>query len=105
MSEPIEIQAGKTYVVELDTRPTIEQYKTMSETWFRETGSNAIFLYGMKVARVASEAEEAIARVRELHKNNNGVCAVCIDDYNFMDSHLEWLEYPCPTIKALDGDE
>lgn len=60
------------------------------------------------------EMREAIARVRELHqpyqltKLDDGkkiVCKTCIDDYNFMTDVLEHLEYPCPTIKALDGGQ
>jgi hypothetical protein len=50
--------------------------------------------------------DEAIQRVRELHKPVAGIgvteCAVCIDD------RMHWtesVEYPCPTIKALDGEQ
>jgi hypothetical protein len=47
-----------------------------------------------------------VERVRELHsKTENGKCDHCIDDYNFMDSKLDWQDYPCPTIKALDGEQ
>jgi hypothetical protein len=47
-----------------------------------------------------------VERVRELHsKTENGKCHHCIDDYNFMDSKLDWEDYPCPTIKALDGEQ
>jgi hypothetical protein len=48
------------------------------------------------------EAIKAVARVRELHSETNGpsddtTCKVCVvDEYNYP-------EYPCPTIKALDG--
>ena len=52
------------------------------------------------------DAQEAIQRVRELHKQIDGigvkVCAVCIDD------NMYWTEqtnYPCDTIKALDGEQ
>lgn len=41
------------------------------------------------------EMREAIVRVRELHwKTRNGHCA-----------HCSMPVYPCPTIKALDGEQ
>lgn len=43
---------------------------------------------------------QAVQRVRELHKNKNGLCIACDDTYE--SSGLK--DYPCPTIKALDGD-
>ena len=47
-----------------------------------------------------NEAQEAIQRVRELHKASaNGlVCVHCLDYDN------EDAAYRCPTIRALDGD-
>lgn len=48
---------------------------------------------------------EAIERVRKLHKPVAGIgiteCAVCVDDRMYW---VESVEYPCPTIKALDGE-
>jgi hypothetical protein len=47
---------------------------------------------------------ESIQRVRELHIEINGpaddrTCSACaVDEHNYP-------EYPCPTIKALDGDQ
>lgn len=44
---------------------------------------------------VANEAQEAIQRVRELHRPDpkaNGYCDEC------------QTNYPCPTIQTLDGD-
>jgi len=52
-----------------------------------------------------SEAKQAIQRVRELHKPSemlgiwDAVCSVCTEG----DLH-DYVEYPCPTIKALDGE-
>ena len=55
---------------------------------------------------IAKSHHDAIVRVRELHQEIDGIgvkaCAVCIDD------RIHWTEqaeYPCPTIKALDGDK
>jgi hypothetical protein len=48
--------------------------------------------------------DEAIQRVRELHSEMNGpaddtTCRACaVDEFNYP-------EYPCPTIKALDGEK
>jgi hypothetical protein len=45
-----------------------------------------------------------IARVRELHKSiyispNEYVCEYCTDDVG------SYRDYPCSTIKALDGEQ
>lgn len=57
-------------------------------------------------ASQALDLEDAIARVRELHKQIDGigvkVCAVCIDDRMYW---TEQTNYPCDTIKALDGEQ
>lgn len=42
---------------------------------------------------------EAIQRVRELHKQVGNVCHTCS---TFDTAYLTL--YPCPTIKALDGE-
>ena len=48
--------------------------------------------------------EEAIERAHELHKEVPGpsddtMCSHCyVDEYRY-------YEYPCPTIKALDGEQ
>jgi hypothetical protein len=44
------------------------------------------------------DANKSIERVRELHKNNNGRCNECVGD-------VVMEIYPCPTIKALDGEQ
>jgi len=47
----------------------------------------------------ANQAEEAVKRVRELHKkDNHGYCTYC---YTYMGTASF---YPCSTIKALDGE-
>ena len=49
------------------------------------------------------ELIKAIERVRELHKpfgENNEWCDHCEIGQN---SGYEWADYPCDTIKALDG--
>ena len=52
-----------------------------------------------------AEALEDIQRVRELHKPFAGniegeleICDVCYDSFG------NPVNYPCPTIKALDGE-
>ena len=66
--------------------------------------------------------DEAIQRVRELHKpytdelSINGLtkeaytyCLVCYEKRNsgsiFANDYALRIEYPCPTIKALDGEQ
>jgi len=48
------------------------------------------------------EMREAIARVRELHQEVNGDCNICKNTYS---NGNGWIKYPCPTIKALDGEQ
>jgi len=50
-----------------------------------------------EVAVALSKANESIERVRELHKDNNGRCSECV-------GAVLMEIYPCPTIKALDGN-
>ena len=40
-------------------------------------------------------------RIREIHKEFYDWCAVCRDPKN----HKFSSQYPCPTIKALDGEQ
>jgi hypothetical protein len=52
-----------------------------------------------ELAEMINNLQSQIARVRELHKRqvnslpNSEVCAACYDNY------------PCQTIKALDGEQ
>ena len=51
----------------------------------------------------SEDVYEKIERVRELHKpfgDNNEWCDHCEIGQN---SGYEWADYPCDTIKALDG--
>jgi len=55
------------------------------------------------VCTEVNELEEAIQRVRELHKAiyispNEYVCELCTDIIG------SYRDYPCETIKALDND-
>jgi len=55
------------------------------------------------------ELELAILRVRELHKpvdiDDLGSWIVCEGCSNqFIDDEAPYVNYPCPTIKALDGE-
>ena len=49
--KPIEIEAGKTYVIELETRQTREQIYVMSKLWEEATGAKVVFIDGGKIAR------------------------------------------------------
>jgi hypothetical protein len=60
-----------------------------------------------------SELQQAIERVRELHKlrievNQNGfsndTCNGCYDEDSSTGEQFHH-DYPCPTIKALDGEQ
>lgn len=53
---------------------------------------------------LVDDQANAIERVRELHKpfgENNEWCDHCEIGQN---SGYDWADYPCDTIKALDGD-
>jgi hypothetical protein len=57
---------------------------------------------GCAVSRVSKPLQDAIQRVRDLHREISGpaddlTCSECAVD------ELNYPEYPCPTIKALDG--
>ncbi|NUS22704.1 MAG: hypothetical protein HOV92_00550 [Streptomyces sp.] len=47
--------------------------------------------------RQATPAETAIDRVRALHRNECESCAECTHEFA--------VPWPCPTIRALDGQE
>jgi len=53
--------------------------------------------------------KNAIERVRELHMDSgSGQCLHCTQAETGGDEQwIEWhsVKYPCPTIKALDGDK
>ena len=55
-----------------------------------------------KVLLIANKQADAIQRVRELHKDNGwGECSACWEG----DDPAYPVELPCPTIKALDGEQ
>jgi hypothetical protein len=47
--------------------------------------------------RQATPVETAITRVRALHRNEYGLCDECTGSHG--------VPWPCPTIRALDGDQ
>lgn len=59
----------------------------------------------------ACELEVAIERVRELHKPVKSlfgfmICETCLKDFpTEFPSTYSVVPYPCPTIKALDGEQ
>jgi hypothetical protein len=57
-----------------------------------------------RVNKEATKMNEAINRVRELHqketRDSMSFCSACID-YDEQDLFADW---PCDTIKALDGE-
>jgi hypothetical protein len=48
-------------------------------------------------ARRADQTEAAVDRVRALHANEDGYCAHCKGEWG--------MRWPCPTIRALGGDD
>lgn len=57
------------------------------------------------IAKMA-ELEEAIERVKEMHaKDYDNSCLTCIKAYDYEEGLPIYEEYPCPTIKALDGEQ
>jgi hypothetical protein len=72
---------------------TIEIHGESSTDW-QATAVRYIELHKQKT--------EAIQRVRELHyKTDGGYCHCCCQG----SIECEPIRYPCPTIKALDGDD
>ena len=56
------------------------------------------------VTKVA-KLEADIQRVRDLHKpNDDNECSVCACGV-WNDGELEYERYPCPTLRALDGEQ
>lgn len=104
MPEPIQIEKDKTYVIEIDHIVSEEHVRSVIKTFKESTGSNAIVLHGARIARVASEAEEAIERVRELHKPIE-IGVDYGDNYGALGCPICNELYPCATIKALDGEQ
>lgn len=47
---------------------------------------------------------QAVVRVRELHKKVNGPYDNYICDHCYYDEY-HFYEYPCPTIKVLNGEQ
>jgi hypothetical protein len=50
--------------------------------------------------RRAQQAEATVARVRALHQQEGDYCAICTEDYGRLSA-----PWPCPTIRALDGEQ
>jgi hypothetical protein len=103
MPEPIQIEKDKTYVLEVDHVVSNEQVREIIQKFKESTGSNVIVLNGARLARVASEAEEAIERVRKIHTPfwlDEPHCSEC----HSYEVDENYALYPCPTIKALDGE-
>jgi hypothetical protein len=65
----------------------------------------------MQYIELNKQKTEAIQRVRELHKlvtENNAACGNpdCCGEYEEWEMCADcWSDYPCPTIKALDGEQ
>jgi hypothetical protein len=106
------IEPGKTYSVEVEQLAPLyaNEIENIIQTFEQATGAKAVVVQGAKVAR-ATEAELAVARVRELHKQvtqDNAACGDidCCGEYEESEECADCqCEYPCPTIKALDGDD
>jgi hypothetical protein len=61
-----------------------------------------------KVLLIANKQSDAIQRVRELHKSrktiSGEVCDGCETECDDPWESIHYMNYPCPTIKALDGE-
>jgi hypothetical protein len=57
-----------------------------------------------ELAEMINNLQLQIARVRELHYEEDGLCGWCLD---LDESNLKWYKpkYPCHTIRALDGEQ
>jgi hypothetical protein len=107
------IEPGKTYSIEVEQLVPLddEAVKNIIQTFEQATGAKVVVIHKAKVNNsgvVTMPVEElrkltqAVARVREIHRPLDGdalgildpeeICKECSNDY------------PCPTIKALDGD-
>ena len=66
-------------------------------------------IYLMRIA--LDNAHDAIARVRELHKprkyrdGDELICSVCLEYSEDFYGEVFAPDYPCDTIKALDGEQ
>lgn len=54
-----------------------------------------------RINKQATKMNEAINRVRELHCKYDAACSCC-DSAQYKCTHC-LIDYPCPTIKELDG--
>jgi len=70
----------------------------------RTLGGDGLMCFNAICGRVnkqATKMNEAIIRVREMHYKYNAGCSCC-DSVQYECAHC-LTDYPCPTIKALDG--
>lgn len=103
----LKVDADSTAAVELAPRVKAAAHDALTAA---DLASRALFdedaLAGLVASAVMAEilrvrqatpAEAAIARVRALHRNEYESCAECTHEFS--------VSYPCPTIRALDGEE
>lgn len=62
-----------------------------------------IIIENPETVRHIRNLEQAIQRVRELHNQIGEYCGYCADIGSCCNP--KDFEYPCPTIKALDGEQ
>lgn len=71
-----------------------------------ENLDGAYMIYTREAYENDIKRQQAIARVRELHKPDKyGECKVCIKGWDIYEDIYTYIEYPCDTIKALDGEQ
>jgi len=88
-----EIEANKVYALETEHYLRPDEVEAILKAWQESTLSKAVLLDRIQVS-------QAIQRVRELHKPGSAY----LDDQP-MCIHCRTVEFPCPTIKALDGEQ
>ena len=115
------IEPGKTYSIEVERLAPLyaNEIENIIRTFEEATGAKAVVVQGATVKDsgvVTMPVEElrrltdTIQRVRELHEPVKETNAAC-DDPDCCGEYEEWemcadcqCDYPCPTIKAVDGE-
>lgn len=99
----LKVDADSTAAVELAPRIKAAVYATLTTASAADDGDAlsgavaAAVLSEILRVRQATPAEAAIARVQALHREEYGSCAECTHEYG--------VPSPCPTIRALYGDD
>ena len=75
----------------------------MSKTPLGDSALEILQVQAENLHYLMTQAYEAIERVRELHKPFGDKSQWCDHCEIGANSGYDWADYPCDTIKALDG--